>query len=636
MPSNKSLNNYFDNLEKEYLQKLSEQERKVLGQVFTPRYIIRFMLNHLDQLLELPESPPTLNFKILDPACGPGRFLLETYHFFEKKFRAAKWTDQDIRKALLSDVLYGVDIEPLAIEFIYLALLEKKGAAEIDKINVNQSNILAQDPLPSQYDMIIGNPPYFLISQEGKKSTKGKQFHTTFVQKKLIDYYQNNYKSWPKGGQDPNIFYLFIERSIQLLREGGFLGFIIPDILLSGDSTENLRKFILDTCCIKKIIAIEGQVFEDIGISNIIIILQRCSNLNLREENKVEVINTSTLELEEMDKEGNYSTFDEAPHLIPQAIFYKTPQNNFAIRITGSNSRIFLNIFTKLESGTFVQLGDVVEIQRGIENLKRKDALDVPKGPKRGYQKLITASNIDKYQINWEASQFSQKYIDYNPQDPAYSHINFKQLEWFRQPKIVLKRVSSKLVAAIDIGGKDESDYFFTLDSVQMLWLKEKYRETLDLRIILALLNSDFMNFYYHALFSYKKLFSRVQKAFLLSLPIPSEIDQAIQKQICDLVDQLVDSYDSSLDSKLNHLIYSLYFTSNEINQFEGLFEPPISLRDLPGIGLSKYWELRSIGIKTIDDLINCDSTKIVSQIKGIGTQSIAKWKKFARELIKK
>lgn len=588
-----------EDLERIYLKQFNETEQKQLGQIYTPNYIIRFILYQIEFLARFNFNTANLELKILDPACGLGSFLVEAYEFLKEKMRSLDLKEEEIHKILLNRILYGVDIEPIAAQITALALALRRKTEPIKELNIAQFDILnpeekmsknlrwinLQEVLPNyfdktngsvanqalleDFDVIIGNPPYFLITQKEGRVVRGKQFHTTFLPRNLVETYRSYYKAWPKHSRDQNIFYLFIERSIQLLREGGTLGFIIPDILLAGDSTENLRKVILETACIKKIVVIKGRVFEKRGISNIIIILQRCSDTKIRKQNKIEIIFTSTHELSENDSQGIYNKFEILPYCISQSIFQATPQNNFAIRINDANFAIFRRIFKMMKEKKLVKLGDISDIQRGIENLKRKDAIIVKKNLPGTYRKLISASNIERYKIKWDAIQFPKKFVDYDPQNLNYQHINFKQQEWFMQKKIVLKRVCDRLIAALDAPSKDEAAYYFAMDSVQMMWLKDEFKEKYDLRIILAILNSEFMNFYYHTLFSYKQLFSRVQKAFLLQLPIPAEIPSEKKKEICKLVDELVKSFDETTETSLNQLVSSLYFTPEELKLFK-------------------------------------------------------------------
>ena len=94
-----------DKLEKLYLEHLSEGERRRLGQVFTPHYIIRFILHQIPALTKLTEIPTSFKLKILDPACGLGRFLLEAYDFIEKKLREIGWNRDDSHNFLVEKLI---------------------------------------------------------------------------------------------------------------------------------------------------------------------------------------------------------------------------------------------------------------------------------------------------------------------------------------------------------------------------------------------------------------------------------------------------------------------------------------------------------------------------------------------------
>ncbi|MHA1266539.1 MAG: N-6 DNA methylase [Candidatus Helarchaeota archaeon] len=628
-------------VEQNYLAHIEETKRKELGQVFTPFYIIRHMIHQTEPLSNLKRVPPSYSLKILDPACGLGRFLLECYEFLRERLQKSGWNGEKIHKTLLTEWLYGMDIEPLAVEFTIHALNLYQGSSAPSEFHICQGNFLEfptaisdRSLIKEKFDVIIGNPPYFLISQGKKRARQEKRFHTTYVPYNLQRKYRIFYKAWPKKSQDPNVFYLFIERSIHLLRDGGYLSFIIPDIILSGDSTENLRKVILNTCCIKKIILIEGQVFKKRGISNVILILQKCKNSTKRQQNELEIIQTSTLELIENDSQRKYKKFITPPHYITQSTFSKLPQHNFATSLTKETIPFIEKIFQKLEMGTLIKLGTMVEIQRGVENLKKRDTITAENPPGPTFRKLIAASNIQRFQIHWDTSSFARRYIDFAPQNPKYSHINFKKRKWFLQPKLVLKRVSNELIAALDVGGNTRSDYYVTMDSVQMLWLKDQQQDIEQLKIILACLNSSFMNFYYKTLFAYKKLFARVQKAFLLELPIPTEIALDLKRTIINLTDQLIEHYIPRTAYQLDDLIFQLYFTPEESKQLMRLLHLKPHLRELPGIGLKRYWKLYKGGIQTLRDLIEEDWTVIANLIRGVGENQIKKWQKMAQTLL--
>jgi methylase of polypeptide subunit release factors len=80
------------------------------------------------------------------------------------------------------------------------------------------------------FDVIIGNPPY-LDSEEMTKPTRMREYYAT---SRLYDSAQGNW----------DIFCLFLERGLQLLRDGGFLGMIVPNKLLSADYAAVIRSII--------------------------------------------------------------------------------------------------------------------------------------------------------------------------------------------------------------------------------------------------------------------------------------------------------------------------------------------------------------------------------------------------------
>ena len=82
----------------------------------------------------------------------------------------------------------------------------------------------------NQYDLIIGNPPYFVC----KKAD---------IPKKYEEYIHGR----------PNIFGAFILHALSLLRPGGILAFVIPNSLLNSLYYSKIRNFIKETCTIIKI-----------------------------------------------------------------------------------------------------------------------------------------------------------------------------------------------------------------------------------------------------------------------------------------------------------------------------------------------------------------------------------------------
>lgn len=136
-------------------------------------------------------------------------------------------------------------------------------------------------------------------------------------------------------------------------------------------------------------------------------------------------------------------------------------------------------------------------------------------------------------------------------------------------------------------------------------------------------------------MFSYKKLFSKIQKIFLEELPIPVNIDPNLEKQIVDKVKKLEKKFIKKDYDELNDLVKSLYFSKDELKQFEKSLKLTYNLKDLLGLGYNHEYELNKYGIKSIDDLIKCDVNDIIDNVPGVGAKKIEKWIKYGKELIK-
>jgi len=616
---------------------------KKRGQFFTPKYIAELIIDSVMECFNV-ENRDQREIKILDPSCGTGIFLQEAYEMLKRRYKDCFNSEVEIHKFILENCLFGIELEPLAIQLAHLNLLLNEPEGPIQKsfilhentllLDENKNSAQIQDFSFQNYDLVIGNPPYFLISKTDTTNNSAKQFHTTYFPEKVYSYLQNNFDTWPRDNKNPNVFCLFIEKGIKLLKQdGGFLGFIIPDIILAGDSTKNLRKFILDHCKIKCIYLIKGQVFEKAGISNIILILETSTNSKQRGKNQIKIISTSPKELKEGLKNDMRPDFLKEPHYIPQNVFYSNPLYSFSVGMNSDSSKVFLNLYDKLNKGKLIKLGDITTIHRGIENLSKKKVLDKDLGNKSSLRKLIAVDNIDRYQIDWKVPSFSQKFIDYNPN--KYSKVNFKDEEWFIKKKIVLKRVAKSLIAALEEEKEQPAEYFYTLDSIQMIYLKPEYENQYDLKLILAILNSKFMNFYYSSLFAYKTLFSKVQKRFLDELPIPKDLDNQTLKKIHNLVDNLKNNFDKEKFNQLETLILSIYFSKEELEKFQHCIKPTYSLEDLSGLGHKKLLKLSENGIKTITDLVEHKTLEEQAKnIKGIGIKSLKKWQKEAKQLL--
>lgn len=286
--------------------------RKAGGVYYTPTYIVDYIVKEtVGKLLEGKTPKEAAEIKILDPACGSGSFLIGAYQYLLDWHR--EWYVQDgpekhkkelyeaskgewrlttkVRKQILLNSVYGVDIDPQAVEVTKLSLLLKVLEGETGEAlqyafqsfheralpdlgeNVKCGNSLVEPglellsnidassdaglpfawssefPLAMNrtrpgFDAVIGNPPY--VRQEALKRLKG--------------YFEQAYESFAPGA---DLLVYFFERGIRLLRSGGRLGFIASSSFLRAGYGQHLRSLLSRKAHLESILDFGGYPVFD-------------------------------------------------------------------------------------------------------------------------------------------------------------------------------------------------------------------------------------------------------------------------------------------------------------------------------------------------------------------------------------
>ena len=227
------------------------------GIVFTPTYIIDYIIENI--------GIADKDSKIMDPSCGCGSFLVAAAKYMSKRF--------DIPLAdVISKNLYGMDIVRDFAEYTKLMLALLCVLNKEDHVNLH-FNILCENSLthswnnngPISFDYIIGNPPY-------------SNAHDLSCEMREI--VKNEFTTTKKGTS--NIFYAFIERSLDYLSPRGVLGFIIPNNFLTITAAFPLRKMLKDGKYVSKIINFnENMVFYPVRTYNSLLFLNKKEKTHL-------------------------------------------------------------------------------------------------------------------------------------------------------------------------------------------------------------------------------------------------------------------------------------------------------------------------------------------------------------------
>ena len=213
--------------------------RAGMGQYFTPREIIQFMVDVIG---------PTLADLVLDPFAGSGHFLTQSLDTVR-----ARWQQVDENRVaeFAFNKLHGIEKSD-RMEFVGAAMTDMRLHGD------GHSNIRCTDALldfqnypdlrPESFDVVLTNPPIGCllgpeaISRLGKYALAGLK------------------KAMP-------LEVLGLERCIQFLRPGARLGIVLPDGLLANRNAASVRCWLADHAKITAIISLPIETFSPYGAS---------------------------------------------------------------------------------------------------------------------------------------------------------------------------------------------------------------------------------------------------------------------------------------------------------------------------------------------------------------------------------
>jgi predicted metallopeptidase len=524
--------------------------RKEQGIYYTPTYIVDYIVrNTLGELLK-NKKVDVEKIRVLDPACGSGSFLIKTFdilnEFYTQTAKDYSQTRLDLESGLpftqkvkiLHNNIFSVDLDARAVEIAQLNLLlkiaEKRQRLPLLQQNIKCGNSLIDDEKVAGdkafkwemefsenmkeggFDVVIGNPPYI---------------RTHLLPRKEKQYYDNNFEC---AFKQYDIYALFIERGIDLLKDGGRLGFIVSNKFATSDYGLKLREKILNECAIESIVDVSSlPVFKDASIYPYIIILRKEPRKEERKKTMIKVIT-------ELGSENEFISRKYQINEIPQKRYLNNP--NFIFDILPSK---VYKIIDRIERDTIL-LEKITTITRGFRPPPRNLVITkheyeiLPSDKKSLYRKFIIGNELtERYRMNW-----SRKYLKYEKDEIKES----KPPEVFEQPKIMMRDISLKPEAYFD------DEFFYCLKTIYMILRKD---ENYDLRYLTGILNSKAMDFYFRSRFWASHIsggYLRFRKQFLEQLPIPivdfsNPKKKTLHNKIVELVNKIL-----SLNKRLNEI----------------------------------------------------------------------------------
>jgi len=573
------------------------------------RYIVRHTVGPLLRTATLDRPP-----RILEPACGEGVFLVEAYRYLLSWFLECYRENPDLytigpkprlektkagqwgltfgeRKRILFVSLFGLDQDADSVKKARSVLADIAAAGDPRRTELLatrlETNICCGDALISPdfrpededhqatspfswedafqdaldsptggFDAIIGNPPYVNIRILTK--SRGKA---------VKDYLKSHYRC-AYGSYD--LYVLFLEKSLQLLRTGGMCGLIVPNKIAAMDYARPCRSLLLEETTVTRITDVSYcDSFPDAGVYPYIIIWKKDLPGS---RHRIAVYHAR-------------STDDLARDQTTLRVHQADLSAETGLTIHGT-----LNV----ESRTTTRpLGEIAELHSGTTGfVASKIAADLRErsvAEDGDHFEFIVSGNIDRYAVRLGDVRFMKRDFA-RPVLPATSAcLSDRKRELFRDPKIVIAGMTRRLEAAYDPGG--------LALGVQVYAVAEPVEDPF---YLLALLNSRLLSYLFRIRFQAKHLAGRylaINKGPLGRLPIrtvgPSDKrDLARQKRLAELGQAMQevsiepitpDSGQSeqeresnpleTMDREIDRIIYQLYrLRDAEIETIESSF----------------------------------------------------------------
>lgn len=528
-------------LGKVYEDFLDIETRKNLGLFYTPIDIVSFIINKSLEKVDVLQNPFV---KILDPACGSGYFLINAYDilkdrfskninelkdkYAEESYKVIKhgeitivkgkeyWQDENIHYHIIKNCIYGADVDEFGVLFAVNSLKFKQINGNNYEPNIvvcnslikweKQSGTKLSDFWSNNFDFILGNPPWVSLSRKyGKKITEGETL-----------YYKENYSG---NSYLPNLYEYFLERSLEIIKKGGTVGFLIPDRFAKNSQFIRFRKRILTDFNIKCILF--KVKLHDLTVDSMALIIENCFN----EDNKVEIKN--------MDNHDFY---------VEQSDFLKLKYFEFA----SFNFYNYKNMLEKLEQNT-IPLGEIAVTFTGFIGIKKNITENLISN---NQVPILKGENIIKYKVR------GNKFYELSSSSIIGGTKNMDKLK--KKDKLLVRKTGKKIIAALDTEGwaVEQSLYGIIVTNKEF---SSKY--------LIAILNSKLMEWYYtNFLVTNVDSTPQLKKMNLDEIPI-KYCSLERQKYVEDLVDKINNEFSlnaEELQKSIDEEIFDIYNISPE------------------------------------------------------------------------
>lgn len=283
-----------------YEQHLPPEERKELGEFYTPTSVVDLILDRVGYTPENPIDQP--EHDLLDPACGSGTFLVRASGRLLERLDNRNVPPEEAVE-IMQERLWGFDLNPFACHITEMNLLfqiidlykevkDENPDYSLDRFHVYQTDSLRRQ---TQTSMTVTFSDALLRSYERERReadrAKTRESYGYIVMNPPYVRIQNiqngpakeDYNDYYSAYHNYDLYLLFIEKASEWLREGGKLGIITSNQFLDSRYGERARELIPQRYRIGEMVNIgDVDVFAHATTYPIIMILEGLNRDGIR------------------------------------------------------------------------------------------------------------------------------------------------------------------------------------------------------------------------------------------------------------------------------------------------------------------------------------------------------------------
>lgn len=548
--------------------------QKAGGIYYTPEPIVNYVVEQtIDEFLQ--KSYPAAFPLVLDPACGSGAFLLAAYQRlldrYLQTYRAAagdhpalqrgpdgQWRlTQAERSRILQAHLYGVDVDLQAVAITQFSLWLKLAEDLPDGLqpplpdlshNIRGGNAIMkleggfqwEQAFPQilhrgGFDVVIGNPPYIDSEQMATQLPHCRQY--------CGQHYRSATGNW-------DLFCIFIEKAIDLCCTGGWVSLVVPNKLASAAYARTVRQMLSQE---NQLLAIRDYAQVPVFAASVYPLVFVSRKLPPQAE-QLPVRYELMQDLQQVQ---------QARSIYLGNLHSSQPQQGWQL-----TTRTQSSLLSRLQRD-FPALGQIAQVRGAAtvaEAYRMQSLIQDTSACSPGDLQMVNSGTIDRYRCLWGEKRL--RYLGQVYQHPVIPadqcrDLPAKRYQQAQQPKIIVAGMTQRLECALDATGS-----ILAAKSTSIVWVEG---ETLDLRYLLGLLNSQLLSFYFSHAFNGNQLqggYFRVGPPQLRSLPISipernSAADRRDYTQMIEWVGQRLICQSKpeiqQLDRNIDQLVYQLY-----------------------------------------------------------------------------